>query len=374
MAKQKKHNGYLRKSFRVKGSNKRYYVYGKTNEELVFNEVAKREEIEKGIQELYNPTLSQYYKHFTQERENQVKEASIRGQQIQFNTMAAVELVDGVKLGDMPIKEITRRNVTDARSILLNNGHTPQHLNICFRHLNHVFNFAVSEDVITKNPIARLPELKREDAPISENKHRALTKEETIRFFDTARSRNSIYLNDFLFMIYSGVRVGELAALNIKDIDKKNGYIHIKRTVTRDTVGGYIIGKDAKTKSGKRDIPLTPELYKIVCDQQELNNMLYGLSLSDILLFKSAEGEILREYTLNREIKRICKEADIELFTCHAFRNTFATRFIEQRPQDYKILSEIMGHKDISITLNLYTHVMSEEKEKSMNAIQIKTS
>ena len=80
---------------------------------------------------------------------------------------------------------------------------------------------------------------------------------------------------------------------------------------------------------------------------------------------------ILREYELNREIKRICKQADIEQFTCHAFRNTFATRFIEQRPQDYKILSEILGHKDISITLNLYTHVMTENKVNAMQDIKV---
>ena len=67
-------------------------------------------------------------------------------------------------------------------------------------------------------------------------------------------------------------------------------------------------------------------------------------------------------------------QAGIEKFTCHAFRNTYATRFIEQRPQDYKILSEILGHKDISITLNLYTHVMTENKVNAMNDVLIKIS
>ena len=88
-------------------------------------------------------------------------------------------------------------------------------------------------------------------------------------------------------------------------------------------------------------------------------------------MFKSSEGDILREYTVNREIKRICKDAGIEYFTCHAFRNTFATRFIEQRPQDYKILSDILGHKDISITLNLYTHVMIDNKVKALKELNI---
>ncbi len=376
MAKQKKRrkDGLLKKSFRVDGSSKRYYVYGRTAEELRQAENKKRDEIENGLRVLYNPTLSEYYAHFIQEREKAVKETTLRVQEIEFNLIAGVELSDGVKVGDMPIKNISRRHVTDARSILYKQGKTPQHLNICFKHLNHVFNYAVSEDVINKNPIARLPELKRETETINETKHRALSQEETIKFFKAARELKSFYLNDFLFMINCGVRVGELGALTIKDIDTKSGYIHIKRTITRDAVGGYMVGSDTKTRSSKRDIPLTAELYKIVCEQQELNKMLYGLNINDITLFKTSEGELLREYSLNNEIKRICAAAGIDNFTCHAFRNTFATRFIEQRPQDYKILSEILGHKDISITLNLYTHVMAEQKENSMNAIQIKTS
>ena len=76
-------------------------------------------------------------------------------------------------------------------------------------------------------------------------------------------------------------------------------------------------------------------------------------------------------YQVNREIKRICKRIGIEKFTCHAFRATFATRFIEQRPQDYKVLSEILGHSNIKITLNLYTHVMKDRKIAAMNAVEI---
>lgn len=174
-------------------------------------------------------------------------------------------------------------------------------------------------------------------------------------------------------MIKSGLRIGELTALYRRDIDRKNGFIHVRRTITRNKVGGYTVGTNAKTQSDMRDIPLTDEVFNIIREQEKLNNMIFGTDING-LLFKSTEGHILREYTLNREIKRICKATGIEEFTCHAFRNTFATRFIEQRPQDYKILSEILGHKDVSITLNLYTHVMTDKKVEAMQEIMIKTS
>lgn len=256
---------------------------------------------------------------------------------------------------------------------MLSQGKKPEYINICFAHLNHVFNCAVNDDTIIKNPCKALKPLKRKTAPISENKHRALTEMETISFFESAKDRNSYFINILQFMILTGVRVGELGAIYLTDIDNKSGFIHIRRSITRDESGVYIVGEDTKTYSGKRDIPLTPAIIELINKQKELNNMLFGLSWNGVI-FKSPQGELLREYTVNREINRICKLAKIDKFTCHALRVTFATRFIEQRPQDYKILSEIMGHKDISITLNLYTRVMAESKIKAMNDLLIKTS
>lgn len=371
MAKQKRYNGYLRKSFTFNG--KRIYVYGSNTQELLENEVKKRAALEKGLADLYNPTLNKYYEHFSNIRRKELKESTLRAQKCQFENIANVEIVAGFKFGDMRIKEITRREIETTRELLLQNGKTPQNLNTCYSHLNHVFNSAVLDETIDKNPCKALKKLKRNTPLIGETKHRALTENETQLFFKAAQERNSYYLNDFLFMIKSGVRIGELTALYPADIDRRNGFIHIRRTITRSERGAHIVGESAKTKSGSRDIPLTSELLEIIRNQQELNRSFFGIEKNG-LIFKSAEGDILKEYGLNREIKRICTAAGIDYFTCHAFRNTFATRFIEQRPQDYKILSEILGHKDISITLNLYTHVMIDKKVAAMNDIKIKIS
>ncbi len=376
MAKKQKRDekGYLRKSF-TDSNGKRHFVRAKTEDELLekyLKRKAEEAEKAKNIQEdIFNPRIDDYYKTFTDIRRNEIKESTIRAQISQYQNISNVILAPGKRFGDLRLKDITRANIERARQMLLNDGKTPENLNICFAHLNHVFQSAVLDDTLEKNPCRALKKLKRSKKPATDTKHRALTVEETMRFFQAAKDRNSFYTNVFKLMIKTGMRIGEISALYLTDIDTKEGFIHVRRTVSRDELGAYYISEDTKTESGSRDIPLTQDVLNIIKSQEELNRQLFGLQWSGTI-FKSTEEGLLREYTLNREIKRICKDAEIEYFTSHAFRDTFATRFIEQRPQDYKVLSEILGHKDISITLNLYTHVMTETKVNAMNDILIK--
>ncbi len=372
MAKRKRNEkGYLRKTFQFEG--KRYTVYGRTNDELFEKELKKKTELQNTEKDIHNPTLSSYYETFTKIRRSQIRESTLRGQKYQFRNIAEVMMVNGKKFGELRINDITRRDIEVVRQSMLDDGMSPEYLNICFAHLNHVFNNALLDETINRNPCKALKQLKRSKEVATKTIHRALSIDETIRFFEKAKERNSYYYNIFELMIKTGMRVGEVSSLFLADIDTKNGFIHVRRTITRDEVGGYIISDDPKTVSGIRDIPLTDDMIRIIKNQEELNRMVFGLKWSGSI-FQSPEGKLLREYTVNREIKRICKDAEIECFTSHAFRDTFATRFIEQRPQDYKDLSEILGHKDIAITLNLYTHVMTEHKVKAMNDIMIKIS
>lgn len=376
MARYKKNaKGYLRKTFTIEG--KKYCVYGKDYNELFEKEMKKKADVlaenESRKQDLHNPTMDDYYKTFTDIRRTEVSECTLRGQKYQYENISNVIMKNGQSFGSLRIRDITRRDIELARQSLLESGKTPENLNICFAHLNHVFHNAVLDDTIDKNPCKALKRLKRSKEEATKTKHRALTEEETLKFFEAAKNRNSFYYNVFEFMIRTGMRIGEVAALYSIDFDRINGFIHVRKTITRDEAGSYYVGENTKTSSGVRDIPLTTDLIQILKNQEELNRMVFGFDCEG-LLFRSSEGEILREYTLNREIKRICKDAGIEFFTSHAFRDTFATRFIEQAPQDYKVLSEILGHKDISITLNLYTHVMNESKVASMNSVRIKVS
>lgn len=370
--KKKRADGRLQSSFTYEG--KRYYVYGRTTKELLEKEARKRKDLEEGTAQRTNPTLNSYYEHFTETRSGSVKESTIRTQLYQYQTAAAVTMDgNGKTLGEIRICDIKPRDMKNVQKALANSNRTTETVNNIMAHLKHVFNAAVRDETIDRNPCNCIANLRRTEKPARETIHRAMTIEETKKFFEAARARNSFYYNVFDLMINTGMRVGEVGALSWFDVDEKAGVIHVRRTVTRTENNAYIIGDSPKTSAGYRDIPLNPEIKKILYRQMDLLHAFFGFqSLPSI--FPSIGGALLREYTINREMERCCKAAEIEKITSHAFRDTFATRFIEQRPEDYKALQEILGHEDPTITLGLYTHATEQKKQEAMNNIYIFTA
>jgi len=345
--------------------DKKYTVYARSAAELEEKKFEKLQQLKLRANDRANPPLDKYYKIFTDLRRGKVKESTIRCQLSSYRNCADVK-IDGKKLGEMRIRDITPKDVQRVQQELIKKKkYSTRTINDSMKHLSHVFNAAVKDETVDRNPCVCIEHLRRTEPPARETYHRALTKKETEAFFKAAAG--SAYLNYYKMMIQTGLRIGELGALSAADIDSKAGCIHVTKTITRDEIGAYLIGDSAKTYAGTRDIPLTDTIRNIVTDQKKVKR---ALPFSR-LLFCSLEGKILREYNINRDIRKLCKAAGIDYFTCHALRATFATRFIEQRPQDYKILSEILGHADVEITLNLYTHVMKENKEAAMKGIEI---
>ena len=370
MAKQKRtkrSDGRMQTSFIFNGH--RYYVYGYSSQELSDKIQQKKTELIAGAEDRENPTLNKYYERFTNHRRSKVKESTLRCQSFQFRNCADIAIdKTGRTLGEMRIQDIKPYDIQTVQAALEKSKRTTETVNNCMAHLSHVFNAAVRDETITRNPCRCIERVKRIEAPARETIHRALTTEETQTFFEAAK--DSYYINAFRLMIQTGIRVGEMAAISAFDVDSKEMMLRINKTVTRDEIGCYGVGSTPKTDAGNRDIPLTQQALDSIKAQKALNRMVFGNKVYNTI-FRSPEGALLREYQVNREINRICKRTGIEKFTCHSFRATFATRFIEQRPQDYKVLSEILGHSNIKITLNLYTHVMKESKVTAMQAVEI---
>ncbi len=151
-----------------------------------------------------------------------------------------------------------------------------------------------------------------------------------------------------LLALYAGLRIGEVCALSWDDIDLDDGIIHIRHTVItcRGENGLQTVIDTPKTKASVRDIPIAPMLLDHLKEMK-------GFAASRYVV--SAKGSFVSTRTFDYRYKRILKELEIQRINFHALRHTFATRCIEAGV-DAKSLSRILGHSDVTITLNSYVH------------------
>jgi integrase len=367
MAKQKRRkDGLLQKCITVKG--KRCCIYAKTPEELDMKVAAKRVEIAAGIEKHDDPTLDEYFEQWQDARRGTVKESTIHTQNSQYKVCADVILSVGNRLGAMKMRDITTDDMREVQVALLKNGRRTQTVNDALAVISHIFNTAIIERRLASgyNPVKAVKPLKRTEERARDTHHRALTIEETEKFFEAAG--NSHYLTVFKLAILTGMRCGEIGALMLKDISGDR--INVDKTITRLESGAYVVGDSAKTKAGRRSIPMNDAIKAVFEEQKEFNAMLDGSNIIsfNLPLFRAPERGLLMSTPVNREIKRICKRAGIEPFTLHAFRDTFATRAIE-RGVDIRTVQEILGHSDYSITANLYAHVLDNTLEAAMEKV-----
>ena len=196
----------------------------------------------------------------------------------------------------------------------------------------------------------------------------AMTKEQQALFMEYAK--DSYLYNLFAVMLRAGMRNGEIRGLKYSDVDKKKNVIHIQRTLKYIEGQGYF-EDTPKTRTSKRDIPLTADLVALLDAQR--NYWGFKVERLDRYLFCNEKGEPLSRDRLQAEINRIVKriqaeEHDFSRITPHIFRHTFATRAIEagMPPQ---VLKTILGHSSLAMTMDLYSHVLPDTKAAEMEKI-----
>ena len=364
----KRADGRREKAFRVDG--KIYHVYARTEKELLEKVRLKREEIAQASFKIGKElTVREYGQRWIDNKRNTVKSTTIRQHNINTKRMNDCEIDDaGHLFGDLKLAEVEPEHVREVQRRLDAKGFHTSTTNSTINEIRSMFKEAVNDRIVSFNPAAGIKPLKRREEEARDTCHRALTDEEITKFFEAAR--DSWYYDMFCFLINTGCRCGEAGALRYEDV--KDGKVTIERTLTRLEDGRYVVGQEAKTKAGKRSIPL-PDAAKEALDRQKrFNIQSKGASIfeGDHLFFSNARGGVADSNHVSEQIRHICKKAGIQSFGVHAFRDTFATRAVASGMQP-KTLQEILGHSDIRITLNLYTHVLEEQKVDEMNRVNI---
>ena len=159
----------------------------------------------------------------------------------------------------------------------------------------------------------------------------------------------------------TGLRIGEICALRWEDINVQNGTLQVRRTIERiyiiegDKKYTELVINDPKTHNSVREIPLSSEALSPIKPLMKVVNTGFYVISNDI---RPIEPRTYRLY-----YKRLMTALKIPAIKFHGLRHSFATRCIESNC-DYKTVSVLLGHSDISTTLNLYVHPNMEQKKR----------
>ena len=165
-----------------------------------------------------------------------------------------------------------------------------------------------------------------------------------------------------LIGIFTGMRIGEICALKWEDIDIENKIINVNKTVQRiynpldEFEKSKIVITPCKTESSQRSVPIAQDLYK----------MLKTLKTSDNDYVLTGTNKLLEPRTFRKFYTKMMNECGITPIKFHSLRHTFASINIENGT-DVKTISEILGHSDIAITLQTYTHTSNKAKAKAID-------
>lgn len=228
-----------------------------------------------------------------------------------------------------------------------------------------LFESAVENGLIAKNPITKA--IKCTSGKKSKNRG-ALTVDEQSKFIHAAKKMSNY--NQYALVLQTGLRIGELTALKWSDIDFEKGLLRVSRSMEYiHSQNAWKIG-DTKSKSGNREIPLTKEAVLILKNQKEklVSSKVISMEFSGFI-FLNRNGEPTKRYSYNKDLSRIAEKVGITSFSMHTLRHTFATRCIEAGMKP-KTLQAIMGHSDISTTMNMYVHVTEQEKTKEVEKVE----
>lgn len=224
--------------------------------------------------------------------------------------------------------------------------------------ISSAFEDAQNKNIIYANPMKSVivPKSKKETKVV-----RALTMEEQKKLTEyliNTSVYDEPYRLVFLIQMYCGLRIGEVLALKNSDFDLNNDYLYVRRTLTEDKDGKIIMKEKTKTFSGKRDLKIPTFLKSFIIEQIEISK-----HNKNGLLF-TYRNQYVRYHSINSVIKRIFRSnlgLSDEGISSHVLRHSFATR-LREAGIDIKVAQTLMGHADISETLNTYTEVQESFK------------
>ena len=342
------------------GKPVRKSVYGKTQKEVLnkLNEI--KYEINKDIYVEKNGI--ELVKIMEDIREEKFASNTISGGQY-ARLKWTINKIKNSPIGNKKIQDITKKDIQDFLNSI--KDLSDSYIKKIYEQFVQAYHRAEIKKYISYNPMYEVikPKSNKETKIVEAldiNTQKIFTK-----YLNNVDINVQPYKNIFLIQMYMGLRIGEVLALGKENIDLENNLLYVKRTLTNDKEFAIILGNKAKTYAGNRTLPIPQFLMPIFEEQlKHANENLHNLIFTN-------NNSYVRTSSVNQELKRIFKEelkVNNKDISTHCLRHTYGTRCVEAG-MTAVVLQRLMGHKDVTVTLNTYTSVFNKFKEDELEKV-----
>ena len=288
----------------------------------------------------FDMKFEDFWKMYCADMETRLREHTMRTKKY------IVELKILPYFGNKRVNDITAADIRQWQNELIKMGYSPTYLKTINNQLSAIFNYAVRYYDLKSNPCAKAGSMGKSKAEEMD----FWTGEEFRRFIDSVMNKRLSYMA-FMILYWTGMRLGELLALNPKDVDLEKRTISITKSYQR--LGKKDVITPPKTSKSKRVITI-PEF--LAADIKDYMDSLYDLQEDDRLF-------PITKYYLEHEMQRGIKESGVKRIRVHDLRHSHASMLIELGFSPLEIANRL-GHEKVETTLNTYAHLYPNKQTK----------
>ena len=346
----------------------RKYFYGKTRKET-------SEKLNRAIEELRdnrfinksdNPTVEQWcHEWLWSYKRNSVKQKTFD----QYETILRTHIIPDI--GDIRLADLKTMHIQRIINKMYDSGLSHRTIEVMKIVIHAALKQAQRNKLVSENVCENVV------LPRKQPKHiRVLNEDEQTKLI--AALKDNYIGRGLLFALYTGMRRGEVLALKWSDYDKNEKTISITkalsrvRTYNKNGNKTMLTVTTPKTDTSIRTVPLIDKAVELLAEhkrkQKRYMELVGDYYTDNDLIFSSSRGDYLDPGNFNRKLNKTVKKIGIPRISPHVLRHSFATRGLEAEVS-LKAMQELLGHSSITVTGDIYTHILKEQKRKEISKL-----